>query len=158
MTYGSLIVAYALGIVLLLLAVVWLLILHFDDETRGNYMFNGTLAGAYAFAIALAIAAVITLIVTKPKMTKIEQAALTDFQDTTNNKEITCIELEAPSFIEILRFGKVGNEIVVSYLDDNENECTNRFYPVPYDKKESTDGQYRIEITDKKAILFIPKK
>lgn len=149
---------YTVSIVLFLLAVVWFLILCFDDGIRGSYMFNGSLAGEYAGTIALAIFAVSVFIGAKLEITKIEQAALMDFQDATNNKEITCIKLDAPSFIEFLRFGKVGNKIVISYLDDNENECTNRFYPVPYDKKESTDGQYRVEITDKKAILYIPNK
>ena len=155
MMYESLMTSYAISIMLLLLAVVWSLRLHFDDEFRGYHMFTGSLGGVYAFVIALSICGVGMFVVTKPKMTKMEQAALTDFQDATNNKEITCIELD--SGIKLLESGKLDkDEIIVHYIDDNENECTERFYHVPYDKKESTDGQYRVEITDKKAILYIP--
>ena len=158
MMYGSLMVSYAISIMLLLSAVAWSLRLHFDDEFRGYHIFTGSLGGVYAFVIALAICGVGTFIVTKPKMTKMEQTALTDFQDATNNKEITGIEFDPG--IKLLESRNVldKDEIVVHYIDDNENECTERFYHVPYNKKESTDGQYRVEITDKKAILYIPKK
>lgn len=151
-TYVSLFSICNLSIVLFILAVVRFLILCFDDEIRGSYIFNGSLAGEFAGTIVLAIFAISLFIGAKPEMTKIEQAALTDFQDAINNKEITCIELDAGIKLESGKIYK--DKIVVHYIDDNENECTERFYHVPYNKKKSTDGSYRIKITDKKAILY----
>lgn len=145
----------SLSILLFIASVLYLLELSFNARTRGYHIFSGSLAGAYFGMIVLAICAVSVFIGMKLKMTKIEQAALTDFQDAINDKEITCIELDTDIKLER---GKLHDEIVISYIDNNKNECTERFYHVPYDKKESIDGQYRVEITDKKAILYIPNE